>query len=178
MNKEMGSQDEGEMEKAKGAADPDEEEGYGKPIFEAQDKIAELATSGELAERAGPLANSGSLSVNTDEHPELANDETGDVFVGVVWGKVRRPEKPTEKEGEGPMAMMPMGRKDAITLEIVDLAVVHGSKSMKLGGGGRFAKLKAKLAGKGVTSPGGLAAFLGRKKLGAERFNKLSHGGK
>lgn len=41
-------------------------------------------------------------------------------------------------------------------------------KSMKLGGGGRFAKLKESLAKQpGVTNPGAIAATIGRKKYGA-----------
>jgi hypothetical protein len=49
------------------------------------------------------------------------------------------------------------------------------AKSMKFGGGGRFAKLKGQLATKkGVTDPGGLAAYIGRKKYGKKKFQKLS----
>lgn len=48
-------------------------------------------------------------------------------------------------------------------------------KSMKLGGGGRFQKLESTLARrKGVTNPGALAAYIGRKKYGATKFAKLS----
>jgi len=46
-------------------------------------------------------------------------------------------------------------------------------KSMKLGGGGRFAKLKRKLGKRGVRNPGGLAAYIGHKKYGAKRFSKM-----
>lgn len=50
---------------------------------------------------------------------------------------------------------------------------------MKLGGGGRFQKLKEKLSHqKGVTDPAALAASIGRKKLGKERFQKLAEKGK
>lgn len=50
------------------------------------------------------------------------------------------------------------------------------AKSMKLGGGGRFAKLKGELASRpGVTNPGALAASIGRKKYGAKKFASLSH---
>ena len=51
-------------------------------------------------------------------------------------------------------------------------------KSMKVGGGGRFAKLKGKLAHrKGIRNPGALAASIGRKKYGKKRFQKLAaHG--
>lgn len=48
----------------------------------------------------------------------------------------------------------------------------------KLGSGARFAALKSKLAKKGATNPGALAAWIGRKKYGAKRFAKLSAQGK
>lgn len=48
----------------------------------------------------------------------------------------------------------------------------------KLGTGTRFAKLKGALAKKGAKNPGGLAAFIGRKKYGSKKFAKLSAGGK
>ena len=44
----------------------------------------------------------------------------------------------------------------------------------KLGSGKRFAALKSKLAAKGAQHPAALAAWIGRKKLGSKRFNKLS----
>ena len=48
-----------------------------------------------------------------------------------------------------------------------------------LGTGERFAALKGKLAQRpGVTSPGGLAAYIGRKKLGKGRFQQLAAKGK
>lgn len=51
-------------------------------------------------------------------------------------------------------------------------------KSMRLGGGGRFAKLKGQLAKKGVKNPGALAAKIGRKKLGKKRFQELAAKGR
>ena len=48
-------------------------------------------------------------------------------------------------------------------------------KSMKLGGGGRFAKLESSLAGKpGIRNPAAVAASIGRKKYGAKKFNSLA----
>lgn len=45
----------------------------------------------------------------------------------------------------------------------------------KLGTGARFAALKSKLAARpGVTNPGALAAFIGRKKYGKAKFQSLS----
>lgn len=50
---------------------------------------------------------------------------------------------------------------------------------MKLGDGDRFAKLKATLSKEPeVTDPGGLAASIGRKKLGTEKFQHLAEMGK
>ncbi len=56
-------------------------------------------------------------------------------------------------------------------------------KAMKpkppLGSGQRFAALKAELASRpGVTDPGALAAAIGRKKLGAKKFQGLSAKGR
>lgn len=48
----------------------------------------------------------------------------------------------------------------------------------KLGSGARFAALKKSLAKKGAENPGGLTAYIGRKKYGKKKFQKLSAGGK
>lgn len=45
----------------------------------------------------------------------------------------------------------------------------------KLGTGQRFEKLEGSLKEKGAKNPGALAAYIGRKKYGAEKFNKLEH---
>lgn len=49
---------------------------------------------------------------------------------------------------------------------------------MKLGMGGRFAKLKGELARKGTEDPGALAAWIGRKNLGKARFQGLAAAGR
>lgn len=52
-------------------------------------------------------------------------------------------------------------------------------KSMKLGGGGRFAALKAKIAARGgVRNPGAVAAAIGRKKYGAKKMAKMAAAGR
>lgn len=52
-------------------------------------------------------------------------------------------------------------------------------KSMKLGGGGRFAALKSMLAHrKGVTDPAALAASIGRKKYGKAAMAKMAAKGR
>jgi len=48
----------------------------------------------------------------------------------------------------------------------------------KLGSGERFRQLEGKLSRKGVRDPGALAAFIGRRKYGAKKFNALSRGGR
>ncbi len=48
----------------------------------------------------------------------------------------------------------------------------------KLGTGSRFKKLKKTLGKKGAKNPGGLAAFIGKKKYGKKRFGKLSAKGR
>ncbi len=53
------------------------------------------------------------------------------------------------------------------------------AKSMKPGGGGRFAKLKASIAKKGGASdPGAVAAKIGREKYGKAKFQKMAAKGR
>lgn len=52
------------------------------------------------------------------------------------------------------------------------------AKQPKLGEGGRFKALKAELSKSGAKDPGALAAYIGRKKYGATKFNKLSQQGR
>jgi len=53
------------------------------------------------------------------------------------------------------------------------------AKSMKVGGGGRFAAMKRKLSHrKGVKNPGALAAYIGRRKYGAKRMARMAKRGK
>ena len=52
------------------------------------------------------------------------------------------------------------------------------AKSMKPGGGGRFKKLKKSLASKGAKDPGALAAYIGRKKYGKKKFQKMGQAAK
>lgn len=55
---------------------------------------------------------------------------------------------------------------------------VYKGKPTKLGGGGSFAMLKDKLAAKGAKNPAGLAAKIGRQKLGKAKFQKLAAAGR
>lgn len=60
-----------------------------------------------------------------------------------------------------------------------EVTMADGKKSMKPGGGGRFAALKAKLGGrKGVDDPAALAAVIGRQKYGKARFQEMAAKGR
>lgn len=50
-------------------------------------------------------------------------------------------------------------------------------KSMKVGGGGRFQKLEKSLKGK-VSDPAAVAASIGRKKYGKEKFQQMAAKGR
>ena len=55
----------------------------------------------------------------------------------------------------------------------------HNSPKAPLGSGGRFAALKGKLAARGdVTNPGAVAAYIGRKKYGKAKFQKMAAAGR
>lgn len=51
-------------------------------------------------------------------------------------------------------------------------------KKPKLGSGKRFASLKLKLAKKGATNPGALAAYIGAKRYGRKKMTKMAVAGK
>lgn len=49
---------------------------------------------------------------------------------------------------------------------------------MAPGGGGRFAAMESKLSHRpGVTNPGALSAYIGRRKYGAKRMASMAHKG-
>ncbi len=59
------------------------------------------------------------------------------------------------------------------------MAAKKAKKSMKLGGGGRFAKLEKEIAKKGnVKDAAAVAASIGRKKYGAEKFQQMAATGR
>ena len=54
----------------------------------------------------------------------------------------------------------------------------NSERKPELGSGERFRKLKSKLAARGATTPGALAAWIGRKKYGKKKMAKLSAEGR
>ena len=52
------------------------------------------------------------------------------------------------------------------------------ARSIRVGGGGRFAKLEKSLKSQGVKNPGALAASIGRKKYGKAKFQKMASQGR
>lgn len=59
---------------------------------------------------------------------------------------------------------------------MIILASTYKGKSTKLGGGGRFQKLKDSImkSGKSADSAEAIAASIGRKKLGSAKMSKLA----
>ena len=53
-----------------------------------------------------------------------------------------------------------------------------GKKSMKLGGGGRFAAIEAKAAASGAANPAAVAAAAGMKKYGKAKMEKMAAAGR
>jgi hypothetical protein len=51
-------------------------------------------------------------------------------------------------------------------------------KSMKLGGGGRFAKVEAAARRGGAKNPAAVAAAAGMKKYGKEKMQKMAQAGR
>jgi len=74
------------------------------------------------------------------------------------------------------------GIPDLTGLTVADFEAVDGGeaaasgtlRAAALGSGGRFKALKAKLAAKGASNPGALAAYIGRKKFGKAKFAALA----
>ena len=99
-------------------------------------------------------------------------------------GRQTRSEGPLRKTAASPLASAPARRSAHQRLSAVgysfaeptDLAHVPIDPKIKLGSGGRFKKMKAKLAARGARNPGALAAFIGRRAYGAKKFGALSHG--
>jgi hypothetical protein len=58
------------------------------------------------------------------------------------------------------------------------MAVAKYKPKGKVGTGARFKQLKGKLAARGAKNPDALAAWIGRKKLGKARFQKLAAKGR
>lgn len=48
----------------------------------------------------------------------------------------------------------------------------------RVGGGGRYKKLVKKLASEGAKDPKALAAYIGRKKYGKDKFQEMAAKGK
>jgi hypothetical protein len=70
-----------------------------------------------------------------------------------------------------------MAKKKSVSERVVKK--MDERRKPPLGSGERFAALKGQLAQrKGVSNPGALAAYIGRKKYGKKKFAQLSKHGK
>ena len=102
-----------------------------------------------------PLASNSQVHLHTDDFPALAQEGEGAEVMLVIKGRVGQ-----------------VG--DTLTVDAMDAALIHGMLP-RLGSGERFARLKAKLAGRpGVYNPAGLSAYIGRKRYGKKKFQQLA----
>ena len=76
------------------------------------------------------------------------------------------------------MAFKYVERKSKRAKSTPGKSYVAKGKAPKLGSGGRFKAIESALEKKGAKNPGALAAYIGRKKLGASKMGKLSAKGK
>lgn len=72
-----------------------------------------------------------------------------------------------------------MAKRMSPRKQAADREAAKPDANAPLGEGGRFAALKNKLSKRaGVSNPGALAAYIGRKKYGKKRFAELGRKGK
>lgn len=100
------------------------------------------------------------LALDRDDFPKLSNDREGDEVAMELHGRVVA------------------ATNDTLAVEFDSARCIHGNKSMRLGGGGRFEKLESALERRGAKSPGALAAWIGRKRYGAAKMAKWSAAGR
>src|SRR3990167_5965360 len=133
---------------------------------EEEKMISNKADSGELAEDESGIEPV-SISFSHFDFPELKEEKPGRPVVVVLRGYVSEVRGAPMKDKEGQHFAM---AHDSYTTRVrfSKASVVHG-KMPTLGSGERFQRLEDALEKRGARSPGGLAAFIGRKKYGKER---------
>lgn len=138
-------------------------------IAEVLPVIREMAANGTLSGRIVALPYSQHMSLNVDEHPELADEKIGASVVLIMGGIVTELPKPKGKESKD-MPVSPSG-EHSVGVQMYEVAVVHGKMS-------KFDKLAGKLGREGAKSPKGLAAYIGTKKHGQEEMTRRSVAGR
>lgn len=103
-----------------------------------------------------PLDDETYIAFPHDDFPKLSSEQKGARVLVVMAGEVLEPDE----DGNTVVCM-----KEA--------SVLHGNKSA-LGSGDRFKTLEHQLERRGAHDPAALAAYIGRRKYGAKRFNQLS----
>lgn len=92
------------------------------------------------------------------------------------------PFAPTASNPSGPLSV-PSPAAVILTIVILGLLLGLGRKLLdapkpRLGSGQRFRTLEGQLEVRGAKNPPGLAAYIGRKKLGKSRLQKLAAAGR
>jgi hypothetical protein len=132
-----------------------------RQIAQAQQAAQDQAAKREAKAAAGP--------------PDTGRDVAGTPaakFVPQAQPKLAPPAS-TQPATRPPARPQPAGKEmswDGV-LDAIELAA-----KPKLGSGERFKKLSGTLAKRGVKDPAALAAWIGRRKYGAKKFGRLSHG--
>jgi len=121
-----------------------------------EDKVKVMERKTEEMEFT-PVQGDHVLDLDASEYPELAEDEPKDDVMLMVKGTV------TDRDG------------DQLKVKLNEVGVIHGKKP---GSGERFKKLEGDLEERGAKNPGALAAYIGRKKYGKGRFQKLASRGR
>jgi len=96
-----------------------------------------------------------------------------------IWAREIMPNQDkTGPRGKGPRTGRGLGQCSELDKTLI-LAELIQKAEPQLGSGERFRNLTSKLSGqKGVTDPKALAASIGRKKYGKEKFQALAAAGK
>lgn len=139
--------------------EPLPEQTAGMGLKDSEAMIAEKAQDGSIS--AGAVQHDGNEIVNLSkqDHPEVADDAEGNRVVFVVGGTVKSVDESN------------------VVVSVDEVSVIHGGKP-PLGTGERFKNLTEKLRNRGSRDPEALAAWIGRKNLGAKRFNELAAKGR
>lgn len=115
------------------------------------------------------------IILDAKDFRELDGEARGEDVVLIIRGAIKGKTQGVEYIGKNPEGEK--SKKDRIEIYIWNAALVHGRKP-KLGSGKRFEKLVKALRAKGAYNPKALAAWIGRKKFGAEKMAKLAAAGK
>lgn len=115
------------------------------------------------------------LCVNAEDFPDLEDERKGSDVMFLVRGVIRSNDTKNGNDISYPHD----NGKDKIEILMFDAALVHGKKSMRTGGGGKFQAMTKAIEAKGHSeeSAKAIAASAGRKKYGKQKFQNMASAG-